>query len=641
MPIISYQTIGGEVPKDAPHLLGNAQAQLSTNCDVSDGTLRALKGGLALVTLSTNPTKGIYTEDGLLFYSWTYETAAFKSPIINDSFNRVYYLSPSIGTFNVTTTAGMDVDGGPPGSAFTVGVPKPTVAPVLKTVDRTTLPDYPTATFTATAWWDYAGTKYSEAAVSLTAVTALRAYTFTPPALPGSPPADIVPTLVVNFKITDVANSNTVLVDAIVRNGLTARSNSLPGSVEFSLSLNSSGVGRVELRWGATESRAYTYTYENTWNEESAPAPPATISPSYVQDVAVQVTAGVFTGYKPMGDLNIYRTYGSNTTYIETTVTGSFPNYVDASRTPSSVGIALTATDFYPPVLGLEGLALTPGGWFVAFKDNMLYKSEVYKPHAWPYSEPFATNIRGILVTQSGVVVTTADGVFLVPGSSPAQTGTIKLDAPQAGVAQRSMVVLDGAGAFASSDGLVLVTGSVASIEASQRLFTREKWRERYGDILSDYSMRLAYHDGRIVASSNTQAKGFMLRLDEGVGAFTRLAVRMDCTFQLPVNDALYYTVGAVVYQFAAGSALTFDWWGKDFVFTYDVSFGVAYIRTTGSIEVKIYADGVLHHTVTTTTGFFRIPSIRAHRWSVRFGGTGTVHEFKAAQTMQELKRAR
>lgn len=638
MPAIVYKTFAGEIPKEAPHLIEGLHAQLATNCEFSDGTLRALKGGSQELTLASNPVKGVYTEDGLLYYSWPVETLTFRSPILSDAFNRVFFLSPSVGDFNATTKAAMSILGPTPlaGATVKVGVPKPTVAPALRLVDRTSLPDYASVTVAARAWWDYGGTAFSEAAVALTSVTLLKKYTFATPALPGSPPANTTPVLVTKLTITDNNNAGATIMTITARAASTGRSQALPGGVEMALSVAST-TGTLDLTWGIADTIAYVYTYENSWNEESAPSPPAIVSRTYLQDVEVTATAGVFTGYQPFSKYNVYRTYGTSTAYLKA-LSGAAAVQTDSSRSPGSVGVLLESVDYFPPIAGLEGMVLSPGGWFVAFKDNALYKSAPYRPHAWPYEVRFPTDIRGVCVGSQAIVVTCADGVYLVPGSSPAKDGYVKLASPQAGVAQRSMTSIDGAVTYASNDGLVMVQGSVASLDASQKLFNREKWRNLYGSILGDASMRLAFQDGSIVMGSNTQALGFVFRLDEGVGNLTRTDVRFDSMFQLPVTDGLYYTVGNIVYRWNSGAALTFDWWSKEWRFPYEVTIGAGYIRTTGSVNVKIYADGVLHDTQDLVTGFFRIPPRRAHSWSLRLSGTGTVHEIKVAQSMVELK---
>lgn len=638
MPLVDYKAFNGEVPRWAPDLLPTENAQLASNCVFNDGKLTAMKDGLLLRAMVNNPVKGIYTEDGLLFYTWATETLAFKSPIINDTFARVYYLTPSEGILRVTTTAGMAVDGPSPGTSHYVGVPKPTVAPVLKTVDRTTLPDYPNTTISATAWWDYNGTKYSEGAVALSVVTALRQYGFTAPALPVDAPEGVTPVLCVRFKIADNNNGGALVLDVTVRSSSATRSSALPGGVEVSMVVASTGDSGIFLLWSPMGASAYTYTYQNTWNEEGAPAPPAVISPTYIQDVQITPTAGDFTNYRPFQGYKFYRTYGAASTYVLTDVTGAGP-YVDSSRNPTSVGVALESTDWFPPVTGLAGATMMPGGWFVTFKGNTLYKHAPNRPHAVPYTETFPTNIRGISKGRMGLVVTTADDAYIVSGAAPNQAGYISLSVRQPGVAQRSMQEIDGAVLYASNDGIVMVDGSIASMDASQKLFTRPRWRELYGDILLDASMRFATHDTMLVASSSTQSKGFILKLDENAGSYSRIAQRMDATFMLPITDALYYSVGANVYQFQAGAALNFDWWSKDFVFTYPVSFGAGYIKCTGSVTLQVYVDDVLWRTRVLTSGYFRIKPRRGMKWSFRLTGSGAVQILQLAQGMSELKR--
>jgi hypothetical protein len=284
-------------------------------------------------------------------------------------------------------------------------------------------------------------------------------------------------------------------------------------------------------------------------------------------------------------------------------------------------------------------MAYSPNGWYMGFKGNDLYMSEPYRPHAWPYIQKFPHAIRGVQAIQGGAVITTAGGVYLLNGSYPAATSQMKLDLPQPGISQRSMTEIDGAVAYACHDGFALISGASATMMASQKLFTRKKWREQYGDILDDNSMEMSFYDGCLITTSSTQPKGFALRLDEDVGAFTRLDVRMDAMFQLPINDALYYSVGSSLYTFRTGSNQTFVWWGKDFIYQKPQTFGAGYIRCDGPVGLTLYADDVQVHTATVSSGYFTIPDINgALRWSVKLSGSSKVYELQIARTMKELR---
>lgn len=631
---IVYKGFTGEQPRVEPHLLPPSAAQLALNCEFESGALVPTLGGLVLTTVVSNPCKGLYTEDGINFFSWTVEAQAFRSPVINDAYGRMFFLKPSDGVASAGLLAEMTPFGPTPLTTFALGVPQPTLAPVLSLIDRATLPEYPAAALSAEAWWESVGKQYGRAAVVLTPVTAFKSYTFPTPAIPGGTPADAV--LVVQFKIKDGSNT---LVSATARIGTTARSSGLPGGLEIDLT-GAAPTATIALTWGVTETRAYTYIWENTWGEQGAAAPPATIAPTYLQDVQVVVGASSNGSYRPIALTRVFRTYGTGAAYIETVVTGTNPTYLDASRVASSVLGALQSVDWYPPPAALAGWCASPNGWLAAFKGNNLHLSEPYRPHAWPYVHKFPHAIRGIYPTRQALVVTTAAGVYLLMGTNPVGTSQFQLSLPQPGLSQRSMAEIEGAVAYASNDGFALVAGSDATMLASQKLFTRKVWRAAYGDILADASMRFAYYDGNLLVTSSTQPKGFALRLDEDVGAYSRLDTRMELTQLLPVNDALYYTVANTVYQFRAGAVQAFDWRGKDFVFAAPATFGAGFIRCDGAVTLTLYAKDVQVWQGSVSDGYFRLPDLNAElRWSVRLAGTFRVRELALAHTMGDLKR--
>ena len=502
---ISLDHFASEVPKTQPHLLEPHHAQKALNCSFNSGSLLATRDGLEVGTMANAPIRGLYTEDGISFYSWPIETLAFKSPVIDDPYHRVYLLQPSTGVFNVTTTLQMAGNGPTPTQVWKVGVPAPVSAPVLTLLNRTTLPDYPNTSLSVEAWWESSSKAYGKVTPALTTGTVWQTYWFQPPSKPSDAPDGSV--LKAKLTIRDL-NANKDLATVTMTAGSAARTSAFPGGFEATLE----DSGDITIVWGVTATRAYTYVYENEWQEESTNAPPATVSPTYIQDVKVGVNVVSFTGYRPGSKVNIYRTYGTGTTYLKTKVTwipggdAANPFAIDSSTQPDSIGTALESADWRPPVTGLQGMTLMPGGWFAAFKDNMLYMTEPYRPHAWAYSQSFAKNIRGICPAQGGLVVACADGAYLLNGSAPISATPMTLNLPQPGIAQRSMVSLDGAVAYASNDGLPMVGGASGTMAASQSLFDREKWRERYSSVLADASLRLSYFDGMIVGSSNNVA---------------------------------------------------------------------------------------------------------------------------------------
>lgn len=647
MAVIGTRTFRGEIPRAEPYLLGENNAQMAVDCDFARGSLAPIKTGLMLRnSMGSNPVRGVYTEDGINFYTWDQETYAFQSPVIDDTNNRLYYLTPSEGVFKVASKLGMGPGGPKPlaGNTWKAGVPRPTVAPTLTAVDRTTLPDYPLITVSVEAWWeDTTGKDYNRTTSVVTTVTPLREYSFNIPAQPVV--TGQVMKLAAKLTFTNVDGLAEIL-QVTVRAGASARSNALPGGIEAVLTQTSSAAAKISLSWGVRETRAYTYTYRNTWSEEGAPAPAATISVTYIQDVRIGVTAGNFTGYRPFSEYQIYRTFGTTAAYLPVSVTGSGLTFTDSSSKPDPNKEGLQSTAWTPPPDSLDGLELMPTGWFAAYNGKTLYMSEPYRPHAWPYNTTFPTAIRGIKAGAQALVVTTMDGLYLVVGQHPASAQQMKTKTPQPGAAQRAMADIDGAVAYASNDGIVMVDGSSGSLEVSQVLFDRATWRGRYGDVLLG-NLRFAYHDGALVGVPDVvplagQAhNAFLLRMDGDAGNFTRLSARYDSMFRLPVNDALYFAQGSSIYRFAEGTNGTFDWWSREFVFPMEMTFGCGYIRCGGQVRLRIYADGELVDDLDNlSSGHFRLKDQlpRAQRWSYRLTGSGTVYEIFLARGMQELR---
>lgn len=649
MPVIGTRSFKGEIPRTEPHLLPDENAQRAVDCHFANGSLKSLYGNPYPIFTNPSlarPAKGVYTNDGIGFYSWPVETQSYKSPVIGDAYRRVYYLQPSAGEFRVVTEDAIGSQSSP--SGVKVGVPRATVAPVLTTVDRTSIPGYENKSVDVSmeSWWeDTSGKEYARTAVTPSVSSSYKRYTFTPPAAPDPGSTGATYKLCAKIVFKDSAAGTDVL-SGTIRGSSTSRSSMLPGGVEFSIEQSQSSSA-VVLTWGVVETRAYVYTVTNTWDEEGAPSPASTISVTYMQDVKIGVASVDFSGYIANKLVKLYRTFGSTPAYIESDYewNSSYGNTVyDRYWKPKTGGKSLESGDWTPPPTGLQGSALMSNGWFAAFKDNTLYMSEPYRPHAWPYSLTFPKSIRGIKAAQQSLVVTTADGVHVVAGAHPKAAQSIKLSTPQAGIAQRCMANIDGAVAYLSNDGFILVEGTTATPDVSQKLFDRRTWRDRYSSQLTYGDIILEYYDGALIGipmSSTSEPKGFMIRMDDGGGSFTQLSLTADALYQLPVNDALYYSRDGQLYQFGTGTEIPFDWWSKDHIYQNNVTFGAGYSRFTGTLTFMLYADGDLVCTKSLSgTGTFRLTDKlpKSLRWSYRLVGTGVVKEFMLARSMVELQ---
>ena len=176
MTTLSISQFSGIFPRVPDALLPQTAATVAENCDFGYGELRGMKGGLLLTAVS-NAVKSLYTEDGVSFYTWDVDVDAVRAPMANDQYKRVYYTTPT--DFLVTNSLGTRPNGGPPGSSYRVGVPKPTIAPTFSvTGTPTSLQDVSIA---ARFHYEYSGVKYQEQDIGLTVVTDKQKWTFTPP----------------------------------------------------------------------------------------------------------------------------------------------------------------------------------------------------------------------------------------------------------------------------------------------------------------------------------------------------------------------------------------------------------------------------------------------------------------------------
>jgi hypothetical protein len=643
-------------PRVPDALLPEGAAALAENCDFAYGELRNTRTGFELLAMQ-NDAASIYTEDGLSFYTWTSDVDAVRSPLSRDQFNRMYYTGD--GGVKVANRLGTRTSGGPPSSSYVVGVPRPSVAPVL-TVSQVSLSTADTD-FTYRVHWEHGGVKYQETSATPSASSFGATITLTfgvPPQKATSTPEQAFPVYRVTAKnrqtqaqVFDVYTSNSSLVAKDVPYEATLNSSDSSNTVTIAPSQSEA----------TKETRAYVYTYVNTYGEEGPPSNPSAIncSPSQLVGVKVQRDATALN-YAPIKEIRVYRTPTGSTIaqyfYVGSIGALSGPGTFTFNDNVlgEQLNEPLTSLNFYPPDAGLQGLMSLPNGILAAWKDNELHFSEAYKPWAWPpeYVKTLPNAIVGGIIYGAGALITTRAQPYLVSGVSPDSMTASKINVDQAGVSKRSIAVVDGAVVYASNDGLVVITGGTASLAQSQRFFTRDVWRRRYSSGLS--SMHFSSWDGRLVAfSSSNQFRPFMIRLDEADGTMTELpSFVAKCAFVSQLSDQMYYGFNSRIFQFNGGTEQQAVWQSREMEIPRPCNFGIAQAMVEGSWTVEFWSWGktdsvgsdggvwTKRHTETLTTGqrTFRLPSgYESDRYQIKVYGTGRFRELRVAQTAREL----
>jgi len=466
----------------------------------------------------------------------------------------------------------------------------------------------------------------------------------------GKTPTSSVPVLMITGK------KGTETLFTLYSEGSSFVRNDQPAKVSIKQVQNTSSY-EASIEWGGNgligksasrKTASYVCTCVNLYGEESKPSDPLLVTTDYLQSAVFSVVVPAQNGYAASTQIRIYETItGSKDTAYHLSLTANQSNGTIAAfsvaNALATVGPTLETIGWNLPPAGVFGLQPTPFGSYVMAKGNELYWTEPFRPHTTPfkYVMTFPNNIKAIKQTAFGLlVVTTAQG-YMVTGMSPDSMARTELPVRASIVSKRAIATHGNTAWFASEDGLVLVQGVGATLEPWQRLFTREKWRERYG--ASYANLVLTSHDGYLVGLlPNTD--GFLLRLDEQGGEFIRLGVIGNCAFVLPQTDGLYIGRSAGIVQFAGGLGRAGKWTSKEFTLPKPKNLGVLEICGDGSIPYTITADS---RTVATGTvaaigrgTMVRLPAgFKAQRWTISLDLVDgvSVTSIRMAETPQEL----
>lgn len=337
---------------------------------------------------------------------------------------------------------------------------------------------------------------------------------------------------------------------------------------------------------GSTYTRIYVYTFVTEFGEESEPSA-ASAAVSWQSGQVVTLTG--FQAAPAGRGITLQRIYRSQTSssgdtqlYFIAERAASASDYVD-SIAVNAFAEALPSANWNAPPATLKGLTAMPNGMMAAFDGKKLYFCEPYRPHAWPEAYVLTTNYNIVALAAYGtsLVVATEGTPYVAQGTAPENMQMERIETNLPCINARSMVDLGYAAAYASNDGLVVVSAGTARVVTDQ-LFTRLQWRQ-----LGPSSMVAGQLGGRYFASYESldedgQPISGTLCLD--LTGATPFLVRMDDTadafFYQVETGSLYFLVDQSVYEFDSISQPAGDmvWRSKLFVTPNPENFGAMYI---------------------------------------------------------------
>jgi hypothetical protein len=254
---------------------------------------------------------------------------------------------------------------------------------------------------------------------------------------------------------------------------------------------------------GTTVSRAYVYTYVTAYGEESAPSPPA-------EDTGfVNGSWNLDWDSPPAGDMGVNRNITKVRLYRTITSSAGVATYfrvgeftlpdLDFDDTLDDVFVSgepqLESFGWTPPPADIQGFTMMPNGIVAGWRDNELWFSEPYRPHAWPAAYVLVVDypIVGLGIANQTLVVCTAGNPMTASGVNPAYITTAKLTSFEPCTSRESIISAPEGVYYASSSGLVLVQpGSANNI--TRDIVNIDRWFELTPDKFKAGRYGVAYY---------------------------------------------------------------------------------------------------------------------------------------------------
>jgi hypothetical protein len=391
------------------------------------------------------------------------------------------------------------------------------------------------------------------------------------------------------------------------------------------------------------ETRVYTFTYVNSWGEESTPYSETDMSPS-TEDVypgeSVVVTM-------PTGSINnvnvtkkrIYRSAvgTANTSYFFVAeVSLATATYTD-SLDGDDLNEELPSLTWVQPPTTLKGLVGMPNGVMAGFSGNDVYFSEPFRPFAWPtqYVQTVGYPVVGLGVIDTTVVVLTKGRPYFIQGSHPDSSVMVEADVNQACISKRSIVSMNNHVFFASPDGIVALSPGGSSI-VTESLFDKETWQAQSPDDLVACMYESQYIGFFDTTSGNG---GFVYDMKQKTWNFHNVYV--TGAYNDLKNDALYIIKSNELYKWDSGTDLSYTWKSKKYTFPEPKAFSCYRVEAEGyPVTMKIYKDSsaVVNLSVTDNS-LRRLPPGLGTTWEFQLEGNKEVYNVQLAQTPQELNQ--
>lgn len=409
-----------------------------------------------------------------------------------------------------------------------------------------------------------------------------------------------------------------------------------------------------EVESYTVEDVLYVYTWVTEWDEESAPSAPS-LPAEFVDGTTFRISnfASPPSG-RGVNRLRLYRSetsaLGNTTLYYVTELAANTPFY-DHDIELTETAEPLPSNDYDTPPADMKGIIALPNGIMAAFEGRELLFSEPYRPHAWPQKYRLYSDYEIVALAAFGpyVAVLTTGTPYLVQGSHPDSMSMQKIEEQLPCLSKAGVVDLGYSVVYPSTEGLVQIAGTGAKV-VSRALFTRSDWTALRPDtfVAGSYSGRYVFScDGTLPKGSEktgvidlTGELPFLIRSDIDAAA-------MFTDFR---TGTLYWVAAGTggIYSWDDADATAYSetiWRTSRIDLNAPTNFAAIMVEADSvaapaTFTARIYADGVLRHTITQANVPQRLPGgFLADKWEVEVEGNMSVSSISLAGSFEDLQR--
>jgi hypothetical protein len=543
---------GGCLPAWDERLLPDGQAAESVNSYLFSGALigwrqpkllhylrdSAAKYAYRIVNRNTNNTD-INADDSFWMEFASPDTTVLHSPVVQDEWNRFYYVSPPdlprYNTYDRITnnqhdwilgvpasgcTPGVTVEGG--GDTMQVGYPitiladsmdprpgngiflvpiVPTGSMLVQSISFVPASTSATIKFHGVVYSDVNGAPY-ELLGTGDQVSGISAATTATSVFNNG--VSVISNTTYWFGIAhDEAFNMTTGVESNYHgaNSINTYSNGPPNPITATVDQPVWQMWGNLLGASVFEARGYVYTWVTEYGEEGPPSEPVVVNgwsnatwtitlwqplPENLGADWLDPTDGLTKqAVRNITKTRIYRTIsnqaGQGTYFFVAEIPVAQAVYVDVlADDVVALGEQMVSLYWFAPPEDLQAIVPFPNGIAVGFRKNEIWFSEAYRPHAWPPGYVITTEfpIVGIGVCGQSVIACTQGTPYVASGVNPSSMALSKINLAEPCLHRGSIVTTDTTVLYASQNGLIQISQSGAGDNMTEGWISRERWQK-------------------------------------------------------------------------------------------------------------------------------------------------------------------